>query len=241
VFAAGGTVWVSRAVPQDTPASTGAETLGFDAASGAIVPVDPTVAPLAVAASGRGVWGVVGQGPPSGSSTFGMYYGLPLALVDREGSTVLRDAFPGRYWDSTTLEPDAGGLWLAGARRVPRPGGVVDGALVRITNRGRITTLAKAHPWSVATDDHGSTWFLGTTHRVVTNVTPQPLDWVIGRVDTLTGAHLRTYHVDLPPGLGTVTSAGPALQLLAATGGALWLSAGTSSGNALVRVTMPTN
>ena len=40
-------------------------------------------------------------------------------VVDRDGSVVLPDAFPGGYWDPYTLEPDTGGVWFAGAKRAP--------------------------------------------------------------------------------------------------------------------------
>ena len=112
------------------------------------------------------------------------------------------------------------------ARSVPRAPVVTSTplALIRITPAGWVTTVPKVHPWSVASDADGHTWFLGATRRITKGNYTEPVDWVLGRVDTRTGQHLRTYRLDLPKDLGTVmANNGLHLNLFGATGGAIWL------------------
>jgi hypothetical protein len=122
-------------------------------------------------------------------------------------------------------------LWVAAARHAAQTGDF-DGRLTRVTKAGRISIVPRVRPWSVASGD-GFTWFVGTTHRVAKTTTPEPVARVLGRVDTGTGKHLRTYHLDVA---GQSIGDAHQVTLLAATGGSVRLSVGQGSGT-LVRVT----
>jgi hypothetical protein len=239
VSAHGGAVWVSRELPAEGGRDVGAQSVRVDATTGAITPVASPDPFLAFAGVDGGAWGMAFS---ASDSTENGYYGMlgthPLARVGPDGSVQEADALHGAYWNPDTLAADRDGVWAASATRPPRPGGTLDAILTRVATTGRITTVPTVHPWNVVSGDDGHTWFLGTTHRLARTSASRPLDWVLGRVDTRTGKHLRTYHLDLPEQAGTIDDIG-LVWLLADTGGAVWLRAGKAAGT-LVRVTEPT-
>jgi hypothetical protein len=234
VSADAGAVWVSRQLPPDAGRDLDAESVRVDAATGVIAPVAAPEPVLTFAAFDDGAWGM--SFSASDRNEVSGYSGIlgthPLTLAGADASVMRADALRGAYWDPSTLAQDAGGVWVASAARAPRFGGTIDPILTRVTTAGRIVTVAKVRPWSIVTGDDGRTWFLGTTRRVSRTNTPQPVAWVLGRVDTRTGEHLRTYHLELG---SQRTNTQPSTMLLAATGGSVWLRTGSASG-VLVRV-----
>jgi hypothetical protein len=244
VAAGGGIVWVGRALPHRPDGSIASANVRVDGATGAVSDVATSEPLVTFAADDGGAWGysIVG-GEVGVNAAIGLSL-LPVELtrIGRDGTVVATSRLRGVASDlgSVALDPD--GLWLVAARPPTRPDIRPDTSLTRVTRTGRRVVAPGIRPWSVASGD-GQTWFLGTRSsiRSIGNTSnPRPVDWVLGRIDTDTGKLLRTYDLELPAGLGPVTTddGTPAVQLLGVTGGSIWLRAGDGAGT-LVRVTFP--
>lgn len=205
IVGGGGAIWITDSNPP-SQRSSNVRIVRVDTVTGTVTTAVSGTR-VVVAADEGGAWvttaATIAEGAPSAPSdnNLGLYVPGPIQLdrVDQNGAVVAEDLLPSARFQYPMYSVDGDGLWVTYEKVNPSPTAKKPTvALARVTANGERIAARGVRPWSVATGD-GQAWFL--THATGRTGAPtKTKQWVLGRIDPMTGKVRQTIRLRLPVG-----------------------------------------